>query len=163
MSVTSDNPFYKQVSGHSYMKFEPTQATNPYVTFFIPEVLSNIGYDIYLVTVPTRAGNIDAKPEECLPTRIRCTLGYHDQNGKTVTKQLVSQVDTNPDIVDHLLLASNFKFPVASWGLTESSNTAQVTLKVETRVSSSQLRNNEYTRTMNIDCIVLKPHVEAAE
>ena len=47
---------------------------------------------------------------------------------------------------------------MSSYGLEEEN--PQVTLKVETRVSNAQQRNNQYTRTMRIDCIVLKPHEE---
>ena len=71
--------------------------------------------------------------------------------------QLASRVETKGDEVDYLLLAENFKFPVASYGLVEEE--PQVTLMVETRVSSGQV-NKTHTRTMRIDCIILKPHEE---
>jgi len=100
-----------------------------------------------------------------LPTIMRCTLNYHQQDGTTESKQLVSSVKTDdaslgyhPDSVNYILLAEDFKFPVCSYGLSEEK--AQVNLKVETRVSATQQRNNKYTRTMRIDCIILKPHEE---
>ena len=37
----------------------------------------------------------------------------------------------------------------------------QVTLKVETRVSSAEQRTNKFSRTMRIDCIMLVPHSQA--
>ena len=64
----------------------------------------------------------------------------------------------HPDEVDYIKVADNFKFPVASYGLEEDE--PQVSLKVETYVTSTQQKNNTYTRTMRIDCIVLKPHEE---
>lgn len=157
--VEADNPFYNKVSKNYFVEFEPTKTTiNHDVTFNISNVLSNIGYDIYLVTAPALANDSNATAIQRLPTILRCTLSYHDQEGVTQTQQLVSSVTTQPDIVDHILLAENFKFPVCSYGLIEE--TTQVSLNVETRVTSSQQRNNTHTRTMRIDCIILKPHIE---
>ena len=157
--VEADNPFYNKVSKNYFVEFEPTKTTiNHDVTFNIENVLSNIGYDIYLVTAPALANDSNATAIQRLPTVLRCTLGYHDQEGVTQTQQLVSSVTTQPDIVDHILLAENFKFPVCSFGLDEEN--PQVFLNVETRVTSTQQRNNTHTRTMRIDCIILKPHIE---
>ena len=58
----------------------------------------------------------------------------------------------------YIKVAENFMFPVASYGLEEDE--PQVSLKVESYVTSTQQRNNTYTRTMRIDCIILKPHEE---
>ena len=157
--VLSDNAFYKQVSNNAFVEFEPRRSTsNHTVVFNITNVLSNIGYDIYLVTAPALANDSNATAIQRLPTNLRCTLGFHDQSGAEQKEELVSSVTTQPDICDHILLAENFKFPVCTYGLYE--NMPQVTLTVETRVSSSQLRNNSHTRTMRIDCIILKPHQE---
>lgn len=157
--VETDNAFYNKVSKNYFVEFEPTKTTvNHSVTFNIGNVLSNIGYDIYLVTAPALANDSNATAIQRLPTILRCNLSYHDQEGATQTTQLVSSVTTQPDIVDHILLAENFKFPVCTFGM-EEENT-QVSLNVETRVTSTQQRNNTHTRTMRIDCIILKPHVE---
>ncbi len=157
--VTTDNAFYNQVSNHAFVEFYPLVDTrNHHVTFNITNVLSNIGYDIYLVTAPALANDSNANEQQRLPTVLRCALSYHDQSGKTVENELQSSVTTNPDVVDAILLAENFKFPVASYGLNEEE--PQVTLQVETRVTPTQYRNRTHTRTMRIDCIVLKPHVE---
>jgi hypothetical protein len=67
-------------------------------------------------------------------------------------------VVNQPDEVDYIKVAENFMFPVASYGLEEDE--PQVSLKVESYVTSTQQRNNTYTRTMRIDCIILKPHEE---
>lgn len=156
-SVSSDNAFYNQVSGNGFVEFVPAITTmNHTVTFNIRNVLSNTGYDIYLVTAPALANDSNASQVQRLPTNLRCTISYHRQNGTTESNQLVSMVTTNPDVVDHILLAEDFHFPVASYNLSEEN--PQVTLRVETRVSNAQQRNNTHTRTMRIDCIILKPH-----
>ena len=157
--VVSNNAFYNKVSNNGFVEFEPSVTTvNHSVTFNITNVLSNIGYDIYLVTAPALANDSNATEIQRLPTIVRCTLGFHNQQGAGQTDQVVSSYTTNPDIVDYIKIAEDYKFPVCSYGLEEEN--AQVTLKVETRVSSTQQRNNTHTRTMRIDCIILKPHEE---
>ena len=164
--VESNSPFYGQVSGHSFVEFVPTNSNvNHYVTFNIANVLSDMGYDIYLVTAPALANDSNATSTQRLPTLLRCTLGYNNQAGRHMETQLVSSVNTgdaklgySADASNWILLASDYRFAVSSYGLEEEN--PQVTLKVETRVSNSQQRNEQYTRTMRIDCIVLKPHVE---
>ena len=156
-SVNSDNEFYGKIWNNGYVEFvQANTGVNHDVTFNIPNVLSNIGYDIYLVTAPALANDSNATEIQRLPTKMRATLGYHDQKGKTIEQVLQSMIQTTPDIVNYLLLAEDYKFPVCSYGVEETDT--QVSLKLETRVSSTEQRNNTFTRTMNIDCILLVPH-----
>ena len=156
-NVNSDNEFYDKVWNNGYVEFVPASATvNHTVTFNIPDVLSNIGYDIYLVTAPALANDSNATAIQRLPTKMRATLGYHDQKGAAKEQVLQQTVQTTPDVVNYLLLAEDYKFPVCSYGVEETDT--QVSLKLETRVSSTEQRNNTFTRTMNIDCILLVPH-----
>ena len=165
--VESGNIYYNKVSNNGFVEFEPTRTTvNHSVTFNIKDVLSNIGYDIYVVTAPAMANDSNATDIQRLPTRLKFTLYHHTQDGKTVktgNTEGVPLVDNTavvnqPDEVDYIKVAENFKFPVASYGLEEDE--PQVSLKVESYVTSTQQRNNTYTRTMRIDCIILKPHEE---
>ena len=165
--VESGNTYYNKVSNNGFVEFEPTRTTvNHSVTFNIKDVLSNIGYDIYVVTAPALANDSNATDIQRLPTRLKFTLYHHTQDGKTVktgNTEGVPLVDNTavvnqPDEVDYIKVAENFKFPVASYGLEEDE--PQVSLKVESYVTSTQQRNNTYTRTMRIDCIILKPHEE---
>ena len=157
--VNSDNAFYGKVWNDGYVEFVPASATvNHDVTFNIPNVLSNVGYDIYLVTAPALANDSNATEIQRLPTKMRATLGYHDQSGAVKTEVLQANIETTPDVVNYLLLTEDYKFPVCSYGLESEENETQVSLKLETRVSSTEQRNNRYTRTMNIDCILLVPH-----
>ena len=165
--VESGNTYYNKVSNNGFVEFEPTRTTvNHSVTFNIKDVLSNIGYDIYVVTAPALANDSNATDIQRLPTRLKFTLYHHTQDGKTVKTgnsegvPLVNNtaVVNQPDEVDYIKVAENFVFPVASYGLEEDE--PQVSLKVESYVTSTQQRNNTYTRTMRIDCIILKPHEE---
>lgn len=153
-SVSSDNPFYDKVSNNYYCEITGlTAASYPAATFYIGGVLSNIPYDIYVVTAPAKAGDINAT--DTLPTIMEWTLGYNNQAGNNVTEVLQQKLSNNAMVMDTLLLASAKTIPTCSFGLDP-----QVTLRVRNRVTSSQVRNGQYTRTMRIDCILFKPHVE---
>ena len=68
--VESDNAFYNTVSNNGFVEFEPAITTmNHSVTFNTTDVLSNIGYDIYLVTAPALANDSNATDiQRCRPT-----------------------------------------------------------------------------------------------
>lgn len=156
-TVLNNNRFYGKVWSNEFAEFrEMSSTSNHSVTFNIRNVLSNIGYDIYLVTAPALANDSNATAEERIPTKLACTINYHAQNGDTESKVLQSSVTTNPDVVDYILLAEDFKFPTATYGLTESE--PQVTLLVETAVKPQEKSSKKFNRIMRIDCIMLVPH-----
>jgi len=155
--VENDNHFYGMISNGRFVEFQPLKPNNNHtVKFNIENVLSNVGYDIYLVSAPALANDSNATTVQRLPTKMRCTLGYNDQDGKHQETILQSSITTTPDVVDYMLLAEDFKFPCCSYGLEEEE--PQVTLTLETRVSSTEQRTNKFSRTMMIDCIMLVPH-----
>ena len=59
--------------------------------------------------------------------------------------------------MDYILLAEDFKFPTATFGLRETNET-QVSLEVKTHVSARELSQKAFDRTLRIDCIMLIPH-----
>ena len=158
--VDNDNDFYGKVWNNAYVEFvQNYQNQDHYVTFYLRNILSNIGYDIYLVTAPTAAYNKNATAADRIPTKVKCTVSYHDQSGAEIAKPVdlhSGNKSTNGDIVDYILLAEDFKFPTSNYGLTESE--PQITLKVTTKVTAPELRTNKFSRTMRIDCIMLVPH-----
>ena len=155
--VMNDNRFNGKVWSNAFVEFQQQKATvNHSITFNIRNVLSNIGYDIYLVTAPALANDSNATESERIPVKMECSIYYHNQEGVTEKKSLQSSFSNNPDIVDYILLAENFEFPTATWGLTETE--PQITLELKTKVSSSELRQKKFDRTMRIDCIMLVPH-----
>ena len=173
LSTSNDNPYYDQVSNHSVVRVEPINDTQQAkVTFNIPNVLSNVGYDIYLITAPVAAIDTAATDEMRVPTIIDCFLFYKDQLGKDnfvikptdkptdYREHLLGTFTTTPDAMDCFLVASNIKFDVCSYGLKKESEEAQVRLRLETNVSPPQIRRGTHIRTMYIDAIILKPHEE---
>ena len=155
--VLNNNRFYDKVWSNAFVEFEPVRTTvNHTVTFNIRNVLSNIGYDIYLVTAPALANDSNATGKDRLPTKMNCTINYHGQDGQTVKEVLQEGISNNPDIVDYILLAEDFKFPTATIGLNE--NEPQITLDITTKVTSTEQSSKTFSRIMRIDCIMLVPH-----
>lgn len=152
--VNSDmRNFYGRVWNNAFVEFTPSYSNvNHSVTFRLRNVLSNIGYDIYLVTVPALANDSNATAEQRIPTILRCTLKAPGRDAEV----LGDTYTTKADSIDYLLLAEDYKFDYCTYGVEDED--LQVTLKVETRVSNAQQRNKQYTRTMRIDCILLVPH-----
>ena len=158
--VMSDNRFNGNVWSNAFVEFQQQKTTvNHTVTFNIRNVLSNIPYDIYLVTAPALANDSNATEAERIPCKMECAIYYHDQNGETQRTSLKSSFSNNPNIMDYILLSDaekGFSFPTATYGLTEAE--PQITLELKTKVSSSELRTKKFDRTMRIDCIMLVPH-----
>jgi hypothetical protein len=157
--VTSDNKFYNKLWGNQYIEFEQeTTALNHTVTYILPSVLSNMGYDIYLISAPALAGDSTASDYERLPTEVRCYI-YSPGKGE---EQLMGadgshkSFVTATDAVDYILLAENYKFDNCTYGVTDED--LQALLKIETRVSNSDIRNGKKTRTMRFNCVLLVPH-----
>lgn len=163
--VAVDNPFRDKISNNRYVEVVPKPASaNPTVRFTIPDVLSNVSYDIYAVFVPAAAQDTLAAHEQRLPNSFRVALRYPDQNGVfsdkdlTGTKHTYSDDDTKEmNVVDTVLLVDNYKFPTCSYGLSDP----QVAVRLRSTVTSRQ--TSTYTKVFRIDCFILVPHEEATE
>ena len=157
--VNSDyRNFYDRVWDNTFVEYRPNlTSSNHSVTYYLRNVLSNFGYDIYLVTVPALANDSNATAEVRVPTILRATLNVPG-TGSVKLKNVdgTENFTTKADSIDYLLLAEDYKFDVCTQGVTDEPQ--QVTLQVETKVSNAQLRNGLYTRTMRINCVLLVPH-----
>ncbi len=160
-AVPVSNAFYGKVSDNSFVEAQPlTTSSSTSVTYNIPDQLSNIGYDIYCVFVPAIAYNENASDDDRLPCRVRFTLTYRNQADSVVSTTLRRPADnsvnyeTRPDVVDTVLVATNLQFPTCALDLDEP----QVTLRVQSNVTNSL--SSRYTRTLRLDCIILRPHEE---
>lgn len=160
-AVPQENPFYGKVSENYFVEAQPlSTASSTSVRYAIPDQLSNIGYDIIAVFVPAIAYNENALAEDRLPCRVRFTLSYLEQDGTKKESTLRSPEDnsvnfvTTPDVIDSVLVASDFKFPTCALDLEDP----QVTLRVASNITSSM--SSKYTRTLRLDCIILRPHAE---
>ena len=162
-NVSMDNPFYNKISGNAYVDVIPKNTSDdpnkfpaPKVTFSIPSTLSNIGYDIYVVTAPVEAYNTYATAEDRLPNHFRPVLYYKNMDGKEQTGRL-SVATSTPGKVDTILVATNSIFPTCGVGLAEP----VVTLQIMSQVSRNQ--TSEYSNTLHLDCIIFEPHVKVVK
>lgn len=165
--VTADNKaFYNKVWNNSFLTFESKVATsNHWMTYTIPGVLSNIGYDIYLVYVPALAADTTATGEQRLPTKFKARLispglpsdGMLLENKEDPYFQTKgSAYEPAPDSICYVKLANDFKFPKATVGVGDES--MKTYLRIDSSVSNNELRKKSHTRTMRINCILVVPH-----
>ena len=153
----NNDDFKSKVWNDGYIEFVPNSATEQaQVTFNITDVLSNISYDIYLVTVPALANDSNATAEQCIPSKMRCSLNYRDETGKSQSKNLGSGFVASGSTMDYLLLAEDFQFPTCTFDVKESEPIT--TLVIRPNVTAREYRDKTYTRTMRVDCILLVPH-----
>lgn len=148
--VSSDNSFYERVWNAGFIEVTPTVSDNIYINFYLKNHLSNIGYDIYLVTVPALANDSNATAVQRLPTKLRCVI-----SSPGVKDYRSSDLITTPNAVDYLLVAEDYKFKNCTYGV--SNTDLQTVMKVETRVKSNE-NDVTFSRTLRIDCILLVPH-----
>ena len=164
-TVESTNPFYGQVSENSYVEVDQLNtASAPVIRYTIPDVLSNIGYDIYAVFVPALAYDTLATDRERLPIRLQIRYYYNTQDGtrldyvEGVAPRFVNPetntyyYTTTADVVDTMLIASDFEIPTCSY----QTSTPEVMIQFEVQRASST--STTYSNTLRLDCIVFKPH-----
>jgi uncharacterized surface protein with fasciclin (FAS1) repeats len=139
------------VSEGRYLQLIPTTSSgNPTVTFEIPNTLSS-AYNVYCVFVTAKVNNPNAIGLK--PCKVYFNLNYLNTSGDLMTDRFPESgtIETNPNAMDTVLVASNFKFPVANYGEEE----ATVTLKVFSNVARSE--TTAFSRDLLLDCILLKP------
>lgn len=150
-NVPASNPFYGRISGNAFAEIAPKSlGSQPTVTFNLPDILSKVGYDIYVVFAPALAYDTLATAEQRLPVKFKTRIGYQS-SGATVWERPVSST-TKPDVVDTVKVKSNYKFKTSGYGLAKP----QAKIKIFTDVPSNQTA--KYQTTMRIDCIIIKPH-----
>lgn len=157
-TVSETNPFYGKVSDNGYVDVIPSStdaSANAGVRFKIPEVLSNVEYDVYVVFAPVLATDTLALADDRLPNRFQIGMSYVDLNGKIQSPRTPKPYTTTTDVVDTVLVNSKFSVPACSIGLSEPQVWIQITSMVKANETS------KYSRTMHIDCILLVPRGKA--
>lgn len=150
-----DNVKYRnKVWNNSFVSFESND-TDPIVWFNITNVLSNMPYDIYLVTVPQEAADSTA---DNLSTRFNAYVYWNDADGKKQFQQVPKKaaIQTDGKTMEYIQLAENFTFPVSTFGIDESEPSTR--LRLVSAVPQSMINRGTHTKTMNIDCLLVVPH-----
>ncbi len=139
------------VSNGAYLRLSPVSSSgNPTATFEIPNTLSSM-YDIYCVFVTEKVNN--PNKEGMKPCKVYFNMSYINRSGKIENSRFpeTGNIETNPNVIDTILVAPDFEFPTTNYGEKETT----VLLKVLSSVSRSETTN--YSRELLLDCILLKP------
>lgn len=154
-NIVSGTRYYNQlINGNSVLEIIPEDTIG--VTYNIKNVLSNMGYDIYVVTVPALAVDSSATVEQRLPTRIGVRLFYHNKDGEKDSTSLGNLFETTPDVINYIKVAEDFKFNYGSYNLNETN--PQITMRILSTVTNRQINRDTHTRTMYLSSILLIPH-----
>ena len=155
-------PGLMRASGSAYLEVIPlSQSNNPEVDFYLPDVRSTT-YAVYGVFVPDMASGVarDSTEEgwgdwhyvnESKPNRVRVQMGYNNADGTAVETWFGSSrgsttFDSNPEKIDTVYFG-DFTFPIAY-----AYTGYQPFIRIESRVT-----NNNFDRTLRIDCVLLIP------
>ena len=186
-TVASNNPYYDQVSNHKYLEIAPSGASNfTNAVFKVPDVLSNVAYDIYVVTVPGEAGlssTFTPDSTEYLPVAFKACLQCNNANGDAY--YIFKKTDGEFDYSTYPVYKNN-NVKVGNWatvnskvyvtGLTSTAgkvdsvyvgryvfptssyNTSEPQVKIMFASTPLSSQNNKtYNRILRLDRIIFKP------
>jgi len=153
------------ISRNYFIEIEPSgSSVNPEMSFYLPNVRST-EYSVYVVFVPA---NINSKniAGTMKKNYLEFLIGYADSLGKSQEVSFgrfetnVDSLQNDPDgkisKLDTCYVGDMF-FPMSYLGLSSGSSIYAPYLKIRSRVTSKQARENVYDRKMRIDCIILRP------
>lgn len=162
----NNTAYYNKLWFNGCLHFMPAvTSVNHSATYTLYDVLSNIGYDVYVVVAPIVAVDTTATDDQRLPTKLRFTMFAPGLGSKGVALNNTSDPYyvsssksylTVKDSVCYLKVAENFEFPKCTWGVGDEK--LQAYLQVETNVSNVDTRKGTHTREFCINCILLVPH-----
>lgn len=138
------------VSENEYLVItQQDSRSNWTMTFKLENTLAG-AYDIYAVLLPLTVYNPNAQVKPCM---FNAAINYVDEKGASkVFNCNDTKFVSNPSVVDTLLLAENFVFPVCNYDQTTN---MKISLTLTCNIRPIETRN--YSRTMFLDCIYLRP------
>ena len=183
--VKSSSPFYEEVMGHKYCKLQSNTSAMAGALFNFTNVLSNLWYDLYVVTVPSTASDHD--PGDNLPTRIQATIYCKTPEGlqdsiefktaydpsKTYGRGTITIEDFGDITIDtdytrtppysyetdpttvHKVRIGRIKFPTCTYWLPDP----MVKFRVEVNVLSTSVGVTK-SRNLYIDRVLLSPVID---
>jgi len=137
------------VSENEYLVIMPEKNTSNWtMTFKLTNTLSGT-YDICAVVLPQTV--YDPNKTDLLPCKFQAEINYVDLDGKAqVFDCNKTKFETNPEKVDTVVLAEDFKFPTCNYGQTNT----KITVKLKCSILA---RERDFSREMFLDCIYLRP------
>jgi hypothetical protein len=150
-SYTTRHHVADSVSENEYLVISPEKNTSNWtMTFKLSNTLAGT-YDICIVTLPQTV--YDPTRTNLKPCQFQAEINYVDENGnaKTFDCGNKQKFKTRPEVVDTVVVAEDFKFPVCNYGQTNN----KVTVKLRCSILAKDTPN--YSREMLLDCIYLRP------
>ena len=154
-TVTGDS-----ISNKKYLRINHVNATQNWtVNFQMNNTLSG-SYDVYAILLPKSV--YDQDNADLRPCKFKATINYMDEKGKAAeyacqTEEGKSEFVSNPERVDTILLARDFKFPACNYG----QSNMNYSIKIQSSITARQ--TSQYAREMFLDCIYLRPHTSKSE
>lgn len=147
------------ISEGSYLEILPETGSSDWeLTYRVNNTLSG-DYDICAIVLPKTV--VVQQNPEMLPNKFKATVYYVDSLGKSQNYKCKvgksSEFSNNPEIVDTVVLAEAFHFPVCNYG----QNEIKVSIKLACDISKKE--QSSYTREMYLDCIYLRPRTSKSE
>ena len=138
------------ISQDGYLHIIPKNNTaNWDMSFRVDNTLSGT-YDVCAIVLPRSAVLLDNGK----PCKFKATISYVDENGNTQTFNCGNkQFKSDPEKIDTVVVAENFKFPTCNYG----QNDIKVTVALKCSILPAETRN--YSREMYLDCIYLRPRI----
>ena len=138
------------VSENEYLVITPEKnSSNWTMTFKLDNTLAGT-YDICAVILPQTV--YDPNKTKLLPCKFQVDINYVDADGiAQVFDCDKTKFESNPLVVDTVVLAEDFKFPVCNY---EQNNT-KITLKLKCSILARE--SASFSREMFLDCIWLRP------
>jgi len=150
----AENHVADSVSQGKFLKITPLKSTDNWnVTFQLNNTLSG-SYDVYAVILPKTI--LTKEDPDLRPNKFKASINYLDIDGKEQsynckTDDNKTEFQNQPERVDTVLLAENFKFPTCNYDQNNTKFSIKLTCSITTRQTAS------YSREMYLDCIYLKP------
>lgn len=183
-NVLTSNPYYNQISDHSYTEISPKSNSDIAAYFSLPNLLSNVGYDIYVTTVPALAGDTLASDFDRRPTKFRVYLRISNADGQmggdvtnrvprntwtvldgkdNTTSRSDAYFETTKDEVNTFKIANNVTVPYTTYRAGVSPRVELVFENAFRRTNEVNEQTGTYNRILRIDRIVVTPHQEEAQ
>lgn len=139
------------VSENEYLVISPEKNTSNWtMTFKLDNTLAG-AYDVCVVVLPQTV--YDPNKTTLKPCQFQAEINYVDENGNEQKFDCGNKqkFKTRPEVVDTVVVAEDFKFPVCNYGQTNN----KITIKLRCSILAKDTPN--YSREMLLDCIYLRP------
>lgn len=138
------------ISENEYLVISPEKNTSNWtMTFKLDNILAGT-YDICAVILPQTV--YDPNKTVLLPCKFQVEVNYVDTAGNAQVFDCgKTKFETNPAIVDTLVLAEDFKFPACNYAQTNT----KISLKLKCSILARETPS--FSREMLLDCIYLRP------